>query len=179
MNLARSASCCAICFCSTACVKSLPNVMCVCECAEGKRREGGKGQCERSTERTKRGERERTHERHVLEDDVELAGALEQVLADAGRDDLALGDELGGVKLGDGRLEDLVADRWQDALVVGGAERAVDGGEVANVGAEHDTQRERHGLQILGARRRRDVLRAGVLRVSFVRSRVRSRRSVR
>lgn len=99
-----------------------------------------------------------THQRDVLEDDVEFSRALEQVLADPGRDDFALGDQLCGVKLGDGGLEDFVADRGEDSLVVGGAEGAVDGGEVAGVGAEHDAEGERDGLQVLGSGGGRDVL---------------------
>ena len=55
---------------------------------------------------------------HVLERDVELGRALGQVRADALRDGLALRDELGGVELRDDGLEDLVADRGEDALVV-------------------------------------------------------------
>jgi hypothetical protein len=79
MKRARSASCWAICFSSTALVNSLPN---------------------------------------VLEGDVELAGALEQVGADAVGHGFALGDELGGVELGDDGFEDFVADGGEDALVV-------------------------------------------------------------
>lgn len=101
------------------------------------------------------------HQGDVLEDDVELSCALEQVLADPGRDDLALGDQLCGVELGDGGLEDFVADRGEDSLVVGGAEGAIDGGEVAGVGAEHDAEGERDGLEVLGAGRGRDVLCGG------------------
>jgi hypothetical protein len=55
---------------------------------------------------------------HVLEGDVELAGALEQVGADAVGHGFALGDELGGVELGDDGFEDFVADGGEDTLVV-------------------------------------------------------------
>jgi hypothetical protein len=54
----------------------------------------------------------------VLEGDVELRGPLKEVGADAVRDGFALGDELGGVELGDDGFEDLVADGGEDALVV-------------------------------------------------------------
>ena len=64
----------------------------------------------------------------VLEGDVELAGALGQVGADALGDGLALGDELGGVELGDDGLEDLVADGGEDALIVVLAEVLLDEG---------------------------------------------------
>lgn len=54
----------------------------------------------------------------VLQGDVELGGALHQVGADALRDGLALGDELGGVELRDDGLEDFVSDGGEDSLVV-------------------------------------------------------------
>jgi hypothetical protein len=58
----------------------------------------------------------------VLEGDVELARALEQVGADLVGDGLALGDELGGVELGDNGLEDLVTNGREDTLIVVEAE---------------------------------------------------------
>jgi hypothetical protein len=54
----------------------------------------------------------------VLEGDVELLGALEEVGADAVGDGFTLGNELGGVELGDDGFEDFVADGGEDALVV-------------------------------------------------------------
>lgn len=54
----------------------------------------------------------------VLEGDVELGGALDQVVADPLGDGLTLGDELGGVELGDDGLEDLVTDGREHTLVV-------------------------------------------------------------
>ena len=54
----------------------------------------------------------------VLERDVELGGAAEEVRADAGGDGLPLRDELGGVELGDDGFEDFIADGGEDALVV-------------------------------------------------------------
>ena len=54
----------------------------------------------------------------VFEGDVELAGAFQEVGADAVADGFALGDELGGVELGDDGFEDFVADGGEDALVV-------------------------------------------------------------
>ncbi len=59
---------------------------------------------------------------HVLEGNVELGGAAGQLVADAVRDGLTLGDELGGVELGDDGLEDFVADGGEDTLIVIGAE---------------------------------------------------------
>lgn len=74
---------------------------------------------------------------HVLEGNVELGGAAGEVVADALGDGLSLGDELGGVELGDDGLEDLVADGGEDALVVVGAEVLIqlvcwDGGSRVN-----------------------------------------------
>ena len=66
----------------------------------------------------------------VLERDVELGGAAEEVGADAGGDGLALRDELGGVELGDDGFEDFVADGGEDALVVVETE-VLEGGSVS------------------------------------------------
>lgn len=55
---------------------------------------------------------------YVLESDVELAGALDEVGADALRYRLTLCDQLGCVELGDDRLEDFVADGGEDSLIV-------------------------------------------------------------
>jgi len=45
-------------------------------------------------------------------------GAFEQVCTDALRDSLTLGDEFGGVKLGDDGFEDFVADGRKDTFIV-------------------------------------------------------------
>ena len=55
---------------------------------------------------------------HVFESNVELGGAKGQVGADAVRHGFALGDELGGVELGDDGFEHFVADGGEHALVV-------------------------------------------------------------
>jgi hypothetical protein len=55
---------------------------------------------------------------HVLEVDVELLGAAEEVAADAVADCFTLGDEFCGVELGDDGFEDFVADGGEDTLVV-------------------------------------------------------------
>jgi hypothetical protein len=55
---------------------------------------------------------------HVLERNVELGRALDQVRLYAVRYGLSLCDELCGVELGYDGLEDFVADRGQDSLVV-------------------------------------------------------------
>ena len=54
----------------------------------------------------------------VFELDVEFAGAFEKVGADAVGDGFTLGDEFGGIELGDDGFEDFVADGGEDALVV-------------------------------------------------------------
>ena len=58
----------------------------------------------------------------VLERDVELGGAADEVGADAGGDGLALRDELGGVELRDDGFENFVADGGENTLVVVEAE---------------------------------------------------------
>ena len=55
---------------------------------------------------------------NVLEGNIELVGALEQVGADLVRDGFTLGDEFGGVELRDDGLEDFVTDRRENTLVV-------------------------------------------------------------
>jgi hypothetical protein len=59
---------------------------------------------------------------HVLEGDVELVGALEQVGADTVGDGLTLCDEFGGVELRDDGFEDFVTDGGEYPLVVVEAE---------------------------------------------------------
>ena len=82
----------------------------------------------------------------VLEGDVELGGALEEVGADAGGDGFALGDEFGGVELGDDGFEDFVADGGQDALVVVEAEGLSWGsGWMVRLGGEWDRTGRRVG----------------------------------
>jgi hypothetical protein len=55
---------------------------------------------------------------NILQGDVKFGGAEGQIVADTLGDSLTLGDQLGGVKLGDDGLEDFVADGGQDSLVV-------------------------------------------------------------
>lgn len=54
----------------------------------------------------------------VFELDVELGGALHEVVADTIADGFTLGDEFGGVELRDDGFEDFVADGREDALIV-------------------------------------------------------------
>lgn len=58
----------------------------------------------------------------VFEGDVEFLGAAEEIGADTVGDGFALGDEFGGVELGDDGFEDFVADGGEDAFVVVEAE---------------------------------------------------------
>ena len=57
-------------------------------------------------------------DRHILQGNVELGRAFQQVAADAVRDGLSLCDEFGGVKLGHDGLEDLISDGWEDSFIV-------------------------------------------------------------
>jgi hypothetical protein len=88
-------------------------------------------------------------DRHILENKVELARALQEVRTDPGRDNLTLSDELGGVKLRDDALENLVSNRRQHALVVVQAERLVDLRQVLHVRAREYAERDGHHLQVL------------------------------
>jgi hypothetical protein len=55
---------------------------------------------------------------HILESNVELSGATGELRADLLGDGFSLGDEFGGVELGDDGLEDLVTDGGEDSLIV-------------------------------------------------------------
>jgi hypothetical protein len=54
----------------------------------------------------------------ILEGDVELGGAAEEIGTDAVGDGFTLGDEFGGIELCDDGLEDFVSDRREDTLIV-------------------------------------------------------------
>jgi hypothetical protein len=54
----------------------------------------------------------------ILESDVELLSALEQVGTDSVADSLTLCDQFCGIELGDDRLEDFVSDGREDTLIV-------------------------------------------------------------
>ena len=89
---------------------------------------------------------------HVVQVDVKLLGACGERLADLPRDKLTLGDELLRVVLCDNRLQHLVANRRQHALVVVKAETAEDLWEMFTLGAGEHTQVDGDHLQILGPR---------------------------
>lgn len=54
----------------------------------------------------------------VLESDVELRGSLHEVCADTVGDSFTLGDQLGGIELGDNGFEDFVSDGREHTLIV-------------------------------------------------------------
>lgn len=58
----------------------------------------------------------------ILEGNVEFRSSEGEVGADTVRDGFSLGDELGGVELGDDGLEDFVTDGGEDSLIVIGTE---------------------------------------------------------
>lgn len=57
----------------------------------------------------------------VFEGNVELAGALHEVGADAVGNGFTLGDEFGGVELGHDGFEYFVADGGEDSFIVVGS----------------------------------------------------------
>ena len=61
------------------------------------------------------------------------------MIADESRNVLSLGDQLGGVELGDDTLEDLVDDTGKDALIVVGSEGTVDLRQGIDAGSGQDT----------------------------------------
>jgi hypothetical protein len=54
----------------------------------------------------------------ILEGNVEFSSTAGEIALDALGDGFTLGDELGGVELGDNGLEDFVTDGGEDSLVV-------------------------------------------------------------
>jgi hypothetical protein len=54
----------------------------------------------------------------ILEGNVELGSTSKEVGTDAVGDGFTLGDEFGGIELGDDGLEDFVSDRREDTLIV-------------------------------------------------------------
>jgi Mg2+/Co2+ transporter CorC len=95
-------------------------------------------------------------DRDVLEEDVEFRRALVERVADLLRDLLASREELLRVLLRDGRLEHLVDDGGEDALVKVLAELDVDGRERLDARAREHAERDLHLLEVLRARARRD-----------------------
>ena len=63
--------------------------------------------------------------RHVVQYQVEPQRSPLQVVAYKARHHFTLGDQLGGIELGYDRLQDLIDNRGEDALVVIGSEFTV------------------------------------------------------
>lgn len=113
----------------------------------------------------------------VFEGDVELRGTLHEVRPDPVGDGFTLGDEFGGVELGDDGFEDFVADGGEDTFVVigtvglprqplssfyigfGKGGYLVDRRQLGNIRPVQNSQRQANHLQILTPRRCRDVAR--------------------
>ena len=113
----------------------------------------------------------------VFEGDVELRGTLHEVRPDPVGDGFTLGDEFGGVELGDDGFEDFVADGGEDTFVVigtvglprqplssfyigfGKGGYLVDRRQLGNIRPVQNSQRQANHLQILTPCRRRDIAR--------------------
>lgn len=98
-------------------------------------------------------------QRHVVQDDVEVLCALDELATDQQRDLRALGNQLRRVELGHHALQHLVTDRGQHLLVVVEAQLAVHRGQAVRVRAGQHTKRDVHHLQILRAGRRGNLAR--------------------
>lgn len=81
------------------------------------------------------------------------------MIADESRDILSLGDQLGGVELGNNTLENLVDDTGKDALVVVGSKSTVDLRKGIDAGSGQDTAGNVDHLQILGTGEGGDIAR--------------------
>jgi hypothetical protein len=117
-------------------------------------------------------------DRAILEGDVELGGAAEEVGTDTVGDSFTLGDEFGGIELCDDGLEDFVSDRGKNTLIIiltevldmdsklmrlewarGGKGYLVDLGEGLDFGTVQDSESQADHLQILGTGGGGDVAR--------------------
>ena len=56
--------------------------------------------------------------RDVLERDVKLGGALQEVGTNSSRDSFSLSDELGSIELSNYGLEDFITDGRKDTLII-------------------------------------------------------------
>lgn len=59
---------------------------------------------------------------NILKGDVEFGSTTGEFVSNALGHSLSLGDEFGGVELGDNSLEDFVSDGWQNTFIVVGTE---------------------------------------------------------
>jgi hypothetical protein len=83
-----------------------------------------------------------THDRNVLQKNVELLCSVQQILPYPGTDDLSLGDQLCRVELRHGGFEYFVSDGWEDTLVVADGETT---GEISfgDGGGAYEARRRR------------------------------------
>lgn len=97
----------------------------------------------------------------VVEGQVEVRPALDQLGLDARRDLGALAQELLGVVLRDDGLENLVADRGEDALVEVGTELPVELRQLLDDRTPEDAQLDVDHLKVLGSGDAGDLARLG------------------
>ena len=93
----------------------------------------------------------------IIKHDVELRSSQREVLSDKSGNILTLGDKLGSVELCDNTLQDLIDDRWENSLVVIGAESSIDLWKGLDSWSGQDTASDVHHLEILGAGERGNV----------------------
>lgn len=92
---------------------------------------------------------------HVVQLDIEARCSPGEVIANQLGNHLSLRDQLAGIELGNNALEDLIDNRWQDALIVVGTEGSVDLGQGVDFRSREDTAGNVDHLQIFGTRQRR------------------------
>mmetsp|Transcript_28016 Transcript_28016/g.70341 ORF Transcript_28016/g.70341 Transcript_28016/m.70341 type:complete len:352 (+) Transcript_28016:202-1257(+) len=95
---------------------------------------------------------------HIIQQDVELAGAGDELLPDAQGHLFSLRDKFTGIKLGHHSLHDLVGDGGQHLLTVVQAKVNVNVLQVGHIGAMEDTQCNVHSLQVFASCFCRDAL---------------------
>ena len=87
----------------------------------------------------------------IIKHDVELRSSQREVLSDKSGNILTMGDKLGSVELCDNTLQDLIDDRWENSLVVIGAESSIDLWKGLDSWSGQDTASDVYHLEILGA----------------------------
>ena len=98
---------------------------------------------------------------NVVEEDVEHRGATDEAVADQSAHVFSLRDELTGVELGHDAFEHLVDDARQHAVIIVGAQRAVDLRQGVHSRPREHTTGDIHHLQVLGAGERGHVAGSG------------------
>jgi hypothetical protein len=88
-------------------------------------------------------------QRHIVQENIEASGSPGEVLPHKPGNHFSLRDQLTGVELSNNALQDLVHDRWKNALIVVLAESAVDLREGRDIRSrEHTTGNVDH-LKVL------------------------------